>query len=103
MSEEHQHQDKLKEKHKQFRTKTFRFILELIVIFGGPALAALFAGRYLDGIYNTGTTITIILLIFTFIFSWVITIWRTRQIGREFDKTEKKMRQTEKKEEVDTV
>ncbi|PSO46970.1 MAG: hypothetical protein BRC24_00300 [Parcubacteria group bacterium SW_4_46_8] len=101
MSDESQ-QD-LKEQHKQFRTKTFRFILELIVIFGGPALAALFAGRYLDGVYGTGRTITIILLIFTFILSWVITIWRTRQIEREFDKTEKKLRQTKKEKEVDTV
>lgn len=87
-----------RERHREHRTKAFRVALELIAVFGIPAVIALFAGQRLDAVYSDGKTITIVLLAAAFISSWIITIVRVRSLSNDFDDTEGEIE--EKKEEI---
>lgn len=85
-------QAQIEQKQKQYRAKAFRVALELIFVFGAPAFLAYFAGQHLDATYQTGKTITFILLVLAFISSWVVVIVRTRSLGNQFKESEKELR-----------
>ena len=57
--------------------------LEIALIFGIPALAAFFLGRFFDARLDSGRMITLLLLVSTFILSWVIVIKRYTTLSRK--------------------
>jgi len=72
-------------KREEDTTKIFWLALSIVFIFAVPAFAGAFLGLKLDALYQTGRKITLTILIFTFIFSWLVVI-------REYLKLSKKLR-----------
>ena len=72
-----------KKRRDEMATKIFWFSFQTIFIFGIPAFLASYIGLKLDNFYNTGRKITLIMLLFSFIFSWTVIILKYRKISRE--------------------
>lgn len=66
------------------RGKAFRIALEMIAVFGLPAIVALVAGDLLVD-YGYSEWLTYLLLAVAFVFSWVIVFVRVRSFAREFE------------------
>jgi small-conductance mechanosensitive channel len=67
------------------RNKFFRESFMGIAVFGVPAFAALFIGRYLDSLFfSTKKLFTLILLVSAFVISWVIILYRNKRVTREY-------------------
>lgn len=66
------------------RNKFFYGSLQSIAIFGVPAFSALILGRYLDRTFQTGKIYTLILLVITFVSSWIIIYFRNKKIIKEY-------------------
>jgi membrane protein CcdC involved in cytochrome C biogenesis len=84
---------RLKNIREEFRAKAFRLVLEIAFIFGIPAALAFFIGGSLDERYETGKTIRLSLLAFTFVFSWVIVIFKYKRISRELHKIDEEIKE----------
>lgn len=68
--------------------------LKIALIFIIPAVGAALLGKHLDTVYRDGEKLwTIILLVFTFIFSWVITLWQFSKINKKIQDIESKIRE----------
>jgi uncharacterized membrane protein (DUF485 family) len=80
-----------KEYH-EVTTKMFRTSLVNIPLFAVPAFAALFLGKYLDGRFETGKTITVVLIFIAFSLSWVLVLKRTRKMNKEYREVREKMK-----------
>lgn len=78
-----QHRIKQRE---DYTTKIFKEGFKMIFVFGAPAFLGAFLGTKLDAHYNTGRLITIGMLIFTFIFSWIIVIISYKKLQKEAEK-----------------
>lgn len=76
------------------RKKFYVLAFEIFVIFGLPAAAAFFLGKYLIDAYGFGRSAQALLLIPAFVLSWVIFIIKFKKISREIsdlnDKINKK-------------
>ena len=72
-----------KKQAKDTQAKAFRIALEMIAVFGIPAVVALVAGRRLEGTF--GSWITYVLLGLAFVISWVIVYVRVRSFGRQLE------------------
>jgi F0F1-type ATP synthase assembly protein I len=72
-----------KKQSKDMQAKAFRIALEMIAVFGIPAVVALVADRRLEGTF--GSWITYALLGLAFVISWVIVYVRVRSFGRQFE------------------
>jgi len=69
---------------RSLRTKAFRIALEMIAVFGLPAVVALVAGDLLvDNGYSQW--LTYLLLAVAFVFSWVVVFVRVRSFARQFE------------------
>lgn len=79
-----------KQRHKELRSKAFVMAIEIIFIFGIPALVAFFGGGWLDERFDTGETLRLVALALAFIFSWVIVIVRALNINKAFKEVEDK-------------
>jgi len=66
------------------QAKAFRIALEMIAVFGIPAVAALVVGGWLEDTF--GSWITYVLLGLAFVISWVIVYVRVRSFGRQLEK-----------------
>ncbi|HRY37029.1 MAG TPA: hypothetical protein P5230_04145 [Candidatus Magasanikbacteria bacterium] len=66
--------------------KTFKAMLNILVIFSLPAFAALFLGKFLQDKISIGFNIIWPLLAGAFIFSWVMTFRLYFKISEEFKK-----------------
>jgi len=63
--------EKLKKERDNHINKIFLFGFYIAFIFGIPAAGGVFLGRKLDMMYQTGNKITLLVLVGTFIFSWI--------------------------------
>ena len=83
--------DIYKEREK-YRQKAFLMMLEVGIILAVPAFLALFLGKYLDKNYQTGNSVTLILLAVAFILSWVIIIRKYIKFNRKIKEIDKKIK-----------
>lgn len=77
--------------YQKITTRFFYASLLNIPIFGVPAFAALFLGKFLDKKFSTGNTIMIIMLSIAFVTSWVVVILNNRRLSRKFKEVRKQM------------
>jgi len=66
-------------------------MIEIIFIFGIPAVLGFFLGQFLDTTFGTGRTWSIIVLLCAFVISWIYLIVRVRKIGAEIKAVEKEL------------
>lgn len=74
--------------------RIWMLMLRLIFIFGIPAGIGFFLGKYLDERFSIRPKATVAVLTFTFILSWVITVF-------EYNKLTKKLKDLDEKEKND--
>ena len=68
--------------------KTFKAMLNILVIFSLPAFSALFLGKFLQNKLTLGFNITWPLLLGAFVLSWVLTFRLYFKISKEFRELE---------------
>jgi len=73
----------IKIKKDQLTTKIFWLSFQTIFIFGVPAFLGLYLGKTADSFFRTGKIITLITIVFTFILSWAIVIFKYRKIKKQ--------------------
>lgn len=89
--------EKLRTEKEQWVTRMFWVGLEIAVIFAVPAFLGAWVGKRLGG-----GNILALILVGTFIFSWVIVFIRWRRIAKKIKDLEEKIRQEKAtQEEVD--
>lgn len=85
-------------KYDEVTTKFFKASLINIPLFAVPAFTALFLGKFLDKKFETDKTITLILLLLSFIFSWVMVLRSNKKLTKEYKAVRKEMMEKEKVE-----
>ncbi|MEX0935244.1 MAG: hypothetical protein WDZ70_02880 [Candidatus Paceibacterota bacterium] len=77
----------LKGEYARLQTRAFSIMIEVIFIFGIPALLAVWIG----GMLSEGNTATYILLVVAFILSWVILSFRIRKVNADLKEMRAKL------------
>lgn len=90
-------ENKLKFEKEKYVMKVFYLGLKIALIFAVPAIIGVFLGRKLDNLYNTGEAITMSILAFTFILSWVITIVMYKNLNRKIKDINQKILEIKEK------
>lgn len=80
--------DKLKKQKDEYINKIFYLGLKIAVIFGVPAVAGALIGKRIDAKYDSGNKFTMIILVCTFILSWIITIVMYNNLAKKIKKVE---------------
>jgi uncharacterized membrane protein YfcA len=80
--------DKLKKQKDAYINKIFYLGLKIALIFGIPAVLGALIGKRIDAYYDTDKKFSIIILVFTFIFSWFITILMYNNLAKKIKKVE---------------
>lgn len=83
----------LENNYARLQTRAFSVVIEIVFIFGLPALLAVWIG----GMLSEGNTATYILLAVAFILSWVILFVRIKAISNRLQEMRKRLEE-EKKE-----
>ncbi|MFA7285292.1 MAG: hypothetical protein WC011_00385 [Candidatus Paceibacterota bacterium] len=95
--------DKLKKQKDEYINKIFYLGLKIALIFGIPAVAGALIGKRIDAKYDSGNKFTMIILVCTFILSWIITIVMYNNLAKKIKKVERDIKiEKEKTEVVDT-
>ena len=82
------------EKKDRLVHKTFKAMLNILVIFSLPAFSALFLGKFLQNKLTVGFNITWPLLLGAFVLSWVLTFRLYFKISKEFRELEQESKET---------
>lgn len=91
---EHTEKDELVVRHRNLQNKLYMMLIEILGIFGIPAVLAFFIGRSVDTqMDTTGHTATIVLLVIAFVTSWIILIRRVRTISKELKNVEQELKE----------
>ncbi|MEX2405154.1 MAG: hypothetical protein WD579_00965 [Candidatus Paceibacterota bacterium] len=77
----------LKGEYARLQTRAFSIMIEVIFIFGIPALLAVWIG----GMLSEGNTATYILLVVAFILSWVILSFRIKKVNADLKEMRTKL------------
>lgn len=85
----------LKSKRESFRTRLFLMMLEIAFIFAVPALIAVLLGRKLESMSGSNAKFTIIFLIITFVFSWIVVVIRFRKANKALKEINAEIKNTE--------
>lgn len=75
--------EELRKDQDRYITKIFWLGLQSSLIFGVPAVAAVFFGKKLDHWYGTGKWLTGGLLCFTFLFSWTVVLVQYYRLNKK--------------------
>lgn len=75
--------EELKKEQDKYVTKVFWLGLQTSLIFGLPALLAVFLGRKLDSWYDSGKLIMIIMLCFAFVLSWTLVLMQYHRLNKK--------------------
>ena len=84
----------LKQKRERQINGFFMLILEIVFIFGIPAIVAVILGKYLD--VTGAKKYTALCLTIAFIFSWIIVVFLYRKKTKELAETEALIKKEEK-------
>lgn len=90
-------ENKIGNQYKNITNAFFNASLSLIPIFAVPAFSALFLGRYLDGRFESGKLITLVLLLLALITSWAITLRKVIKMNREYKSVREEMKREQNK------
>lgn len=90
--------EEIYKERERYRHKAFVMMLEIAVVLAIPAFTALIWGAWLDGKYQSSNTYKTILLIGSFLFSWVLIIIKYIRFNRQIKETDKKIRELEQKQ-----
>ncbi len=71
----------LENKQQTYATRVFWLAFQTSFIFAIPAVVGVFAGKSLDKWFDTGSIATMIILLITFIFSWVLVLIKYRALA----------------------
>ena len=88
------------ERQERFRRKTVRAMIEVAFVFAVPAFIALFTGKRLDSLYDSGKFWLFTSLAVAFVFSWGIIIRmyiRLSREARDMDESVRRKIQSDKK------
>ncbi len=80
--------EELKKEKDVFIHKIFYLGLKIALIFGIPAVGGVLIGKKLDAYFGTGKKISVTILVFAFILSWIITIVMYNKIAKKIKKIE---------------
>ncbi|MDP3989226.1 MAG: AtpZ/AtpI family protein [bacterium] len=83
-----QHLKELKEKRRKISDRIYYLIIEIAFIFALPAFGGLWFGMYLDGRFGTKRRYTLIVLLLSFMVSWLLVIARYRRVTRALKEVE---------------
>jgi hypothetical protein len=97
-TQENEKLTELKKRQAHYQSRAFRLVIEVLFIFGVPALIAVLVGRKLDQVFETGKMIVSVLLVIAFFSSWAILFYVFRNINREMTKIDQEIK--EEKERV---
>jgi uncharacterized membrane protein (DUF485 family) len=97
--ENNQDKKSIYKEREAYRQRAFLMMLEIAVIIALPAFVALFLGKYLDGNNQNSNFFTPILLLVSFILSWVIIIRKYIVFSRKVKEIDRKIKEI--KENVD--
>lgn len=92
--------DKLKKQKDEYINKIFYLGLKIALIFGIPAVAGALIGKRVDAKYDSGNKFTMIILVCTFILSWIITIVMYNNLAKKIKKVERDIKIEKEKTEV---
>lgn len=84
--------DNLKKQKDEYVNKVFYLGLKIALIFGIPAIIGALVGKRIDARYDTGNKFTMLILVGTFIFSWIITIVMYNNLAKKIKKVEKEIK-----------
>ncbi|MFB6182253.1 MAG: hypothetical protein ABEJ24_05160 [Candidatus Magasanikbacteria bacterium] len=85
----------IEEKRQELSHRVFIHMLEILAIFGIPAVGAYFAGSWLDRTYDIYPYGSIISGAVALIISWSITIRIYKKIKRRYSELEEKQKEVE--------
>ena len=83
----------LKEKRHRISDRIYYLMVEIAFIFAVPAFGGLWVGRYMDARFNTGRLYTGVVLVITFVLSWILVIARYRRVTRALKNVEDEIKQ----------
>ena len=95
--------DKLKKQKDEYINKIFYLGLKIALIFGIPAVVGALIGKRIDARYDSGNKFTMIILVCTFILSWIITIVMYNNLAKKIKKVEMDIKTEKEKTEVKTI
>lgn len=84
--------EELKIKKNKLHNRLYMMMIEIIFIFGVPALIAVFVGGKIDTSLSSGRQWTIIALVIAFVLSWVFLIMRVKKIGKDIKEVENQLK-----------
>lgn len=76
--------DDFEKKQEALKRKTFHLMFQILIIFGAPAFAAYWAGKWLDTHYDMRPYGSLAAILAAFLFSWSIVIRIYIKLDREF-------------------
>jgi membrane-anchored glycerophosphoryl diester phosphodiesterase (GDPDase) len=96
--------DKLKKQKDGYINKIFYLGLKIALIFGVPAVAGALIGKRIDARYDSGNKFSVMILVGTFILSWIITIFMYNNLAKKIKKVEGEIKiEKEKIENTESV
>ena len=88
--------EELKEKRSQQQHKIYLIAIEIIFIFGIPAVVAVFVANWINESFSIDRTLAlIVLLLLAFVSSWVILFARLKKVNKELTVINKQIREEE--------
>ncbi len=84
----------LYKEREKYRQKAFLMMLEVAVIIAIPAVVAAILGTHLDKNNTESNFYTVILLAFSFIFSWVIIIIKYKKFNKKVKEIDKQIKKS---------
>ena len=75
------------------RHRAFLMMFEVLVIFGAPAVGGYFLGKYLMEDMGLGKWVQVVILVGTFIFSWVALYFRHKAFDRKLKKVNEEIKE----------
>lgn len=94
--------DELTRRREALVTRSFYLAFEILVIFGVPALGAVALGSWIAGEEGVRNGVTYALLGGAFVLSWIIFLWRVRQVSRDLKAIQDEIR-AKKNADVETT
>lgn len=64
----------LLDRKKKLQDRTFMLMFRILIIFGLPAVLGYFVGNWVDMTYNMRPYGSLLVLLVTFVFSWIVVI-----------------------------
>jgi len=78
---------------KKLQNRLYSMMIEIIFIFGIPAILAVFLGGKIDATLDSGRQWTIVALVVAFIVSWIFLVVRVLKIGKDLKEIDRQIKE----------